>query len=138
MEHDSPTRTQELTREECLELLQYRSFVGRLGFIVDGRPMVLPVNYLADPDSVVFCTAPGTKLSLLTGGTQVAFEVDESRPLYHTGWSVLVLGTASEVTDPAELEALRRGPLHSWARPANAHWVKISIEQVSGRRIPEG
>ena len=51
------------TRRECLDLLQYRSFVGRLGFVATGRPMVLPVNYLADEDAVGFCTSEGTALS---------------------------------------------------------------------------
>ena len=35
---------EELPREECLRLLQQESYVGRVGFIVEGRPMVLPVN----------------------------------------------------------------------------------------------
>jgi uncharacterized protein len=131
------TAVQEMSREDCLEHLQYRSFVGRLGFVVDGQPMVLPVNYLADAESVVFCTAPGTRLSRLGGGARVAFEIDDSRPLYHAGWSVLVLGTAREVVDPAELDRLRRGSLRSWARPASEHWVRIGIEEISGRFIPE-
>jgi nitroimidazol reductase NimA-like FMN-containing flavoprotein (pyridoxamine 5'-phosphate oxidase superfamily) len=129
---------QELSREECLERLQFQSYVGRIGFIVDGRPVVLPVNYLADADAVYFCTAPGTKLSALAGGAIVAFEVDDSRPLYHSGWSVLVSGAAHEVTDAAVLERLRRGPLKSWAaRPAD-HWVRIDIETISGRHIQSG
>lgn len=137
MEGVARTPVQELSRDECLEYLQYRSFVGRLGFVVDGHPMILPVNYLADAESVVFCTAPGTKLSRLGGGARVAFEVDDSRPLYHAGWSVLVLGAAREVVDPAELDRLHRGPLRSWAAPASQHWVRITIEEISGRFIPE-
>jgi len=137
VEPDAQTRTHELSREECLDLLQNKSFLGRLGFILDGRPMVLPVNYLADANSVVFCTVPGTKLSHVADGAPVAFEVDSSRPLYHSGWSVVVQGTAREVSDPNELEQLRRGPLRSWAVPASEHWVRISIDEISGRRIPE-
>ena len=34
---------EELPREECMRLLQYGSKLGRVAFIVDGRPMVLPV-----------------------------------------------------------------------------------------------
>ena len=105
-------------------------------FVVDGRPMVLPVNYLAEGGSVVFCTAPGTKLSNLREGAAVVFEVDASRPLYNSGWSVLVQGMAREVTDPRELDLLRRGPLKSWATPSSEHWIRISIDEISGRRIP--
>lgn len=126
-----------LTAEECLHLLQYSSYVGRVGFIVDAKPVVLPVNYLADNDGVVFCTALGTKLSALSDGAPAAFEVDSSRPLYHSGWSVLVSGTAHEITDPEYLDRLRRGPLKSWAVKPSQHWVRISIDEISGRRLPD-
>jgi len=121
----------DLTRKECLELLQYHSFVGRLGFVLDGRPMVLPVNYLADEYAVVFCTARGTALSSVGEGSEVVFEVDESHPLERSGWSVVVRGTARAVSEPDEVEALRRGPLHTWPEC----WVRITIEEVTGRRI---
>jgi nitroimidazol reductase NimA-like FMN-containing flavoprotein (pyridoxamine 5'-phosphate oxidase superfamily) len=127
-------RLQELSREECLELLQYHSFVGRVAFVLEGRPMVLPVNYLADADSVTFTTADGGVLSALSG-SEVAFEVDDSRPLEHSGWSVLVRGVAQTVVDPEDLETLRRGPLHSWAAPWPDLWLRIPIEELSGRRL---
>jgi uncharacterized protein len=129
------TRVQELTRAEAVELLQLHAFVGRIGFVVDGRPLIIPVNYLANDDSVVFCTAPGTKLSAIGGGAPVVFEVDDSRALYHAGWSVLVKGTAHEITDESRLDELRRGPLHSWAARSNEHWVQVTMEEVTGRRI---
>jgi nitroimidazol reductase NimA-like FMN-containing flavoprotein (pyridoxamine 5'-phosphate oxidase superfamily) len=129
------TRVHELTRAEAVELLQLHAFVGRIGFVVDGRPLIIPVNYLADDDSVIFCTAPGTKLSAIGGGAPVVFEVDDSRALYHAGWSVLVKGTAHEITDESQLDALRRGPLRSWATRSTEHWVRVTIEEVTGRRI---
>jgi nitroimidazol reductase NimA-like FMN-containing flavoprotein (pyridoxamine 5'-phosphate oxidase superfamily) len=127
---------EELPREECLRLLQTESYLGRVGFITEGRPMVLPVNYLTDEGSIVFCTAPGNKLSHLAGGAPVAFEIDASRSLYQSGWSVVVQGTAREVVDEHELELLRRGPLKSWATPSSEQWIRIAIEEISGRRIP--
>ncbi len=136
VENASQTRVHELSRTESIELLQLHAYVGRVGFVVDGRPLILPVNYLADDESIVFCTEPGTKLSALGTGAPVVFEVDDSRPLYHAGWSVLVKGTAREITDEDELEALRRGPLHSWATRSTQHWVRISLDEVTGRRIP--
>jgi nitroimidazol reductase NimA-like FMN-containing flavoprotein (pyridoxamine 5'-phosphate oxidase superfamily) len=68
------TGAEALTREECLELLQYNSYVGRLGFVLD----------------------------------------------------------------PTELETLRRGPLKSWVSPGPQQWVRVSIDEISGRRIPGG
>jgi uncharacterized protein len=132
------TSVRELTTAEAVELLQLHAYVGRIGFIVDGRPMILPVNYLADDDSVVFCTEPGTKLSAIGGGVPVVFEVDDSRPLYHSGWSVVVKGTAREITDEGELDELRRGPLRSWATRSTEHWVRVTMDEVTGRRIPGG
>jgi nitroimidazol reductase NimA-like FMN-containing flavoprotein (pyridoxamine 5'-phosphate oxidase superfamily) len=133
-----PARTsvEDMSRPEALDSLQHHGFVGRVAFIVDGRPMIMPVNYLADSDALVFCTGEGTKLATLRGGASVAFEVDDSHPLDHSGWSVIIEGTASEITDPEELKWLRRGPLKSWAVRPSAHWIRITYREVSGRRIP--
>jgi uncharacterized protein len=132
------TTVEALSREESIELLQRGAFVGRVGFVRDGRPDIVPVNYLAEtPDAVVFCSAGGTKLSALTAGAPVVFEVDDQRPLYHAGWSVVVHGTAEEITDERELEYLRRGPLRSWAAHGSGRWVRIRVEEITGRRIPE-
>jgi uncharacterized protein len=133
----SRTRVDVLSREECLRRLEFKSYVGRVGFLSDDQLYVLPVNYLAENEAIFFCTAEGTKLSALSGGNSVTFEVDASQPLYHSGWSVMVTGTAHEVTDPDELERLRRGPLRSWAVQSSQHWVRISIDSISGRQIPE-
>jgi nitroimidazol reductase NimA-like FMN-containing flavoprotein (pyridoxamine 5'-phosphate oxidase superfamily) len=135
MDHNEGNRLEEIDREECLRLLREEAYVGRLAFLVDGRPMVLPVNYLAEGETVVFSTVAGTKLAAVRD-TPVAFEIDESRALYHAGWSVVVRGVAHEVTDRDELERLRRGPLRSWAEGTREHWVRISVDEISGRRIP--
>jgi nitroimidazol reductase NimA-like FMN-containing flavoprotein (pyridoxamine 5'-phosphate oxidase superfamily) len=135
---DPQTRVNVLTRDESLRLLQDKSYVGRVAFTTDGQIMVLPVNYLAEDDAIFFCTADGTKLSALRGGASVAFEVDASQAMYHSGWSVLVHGTAAEVIDPEELDRLRRGPLKSWAIPKTQHWVRISIDTITGRQISGG
>jgi len=136
---DPRSRLQDIPRDEALRLLQHGAYVGRVGFVQDGRPRIVPVNYLAaTPDEIVFCSAEGGKLATLAAGAPVVFEIDEQRPLYHAGWSVVVEGTAEEITDAAELERLRRGPLRSWAAPGSGRWIRIRVAEVSGRRIPEG
>jgi hypothetical protein len=65
----------------------------------------------------------------------VAFEVDEFDAAAHTGWSVLVTGVASEVTDPDELEAARGLQLPRWAPSPGDRIVAVTIEFVSGRRV---
>jgi nitroimidazol reductase NimA-like FMN-containing flavoprotein (pyridoxamine 5'-phosphate oxidase superfamily) len=131
-------RLQELTRDECIELLRSHPLFGRIGYVVEGVPVILPVNFVVDGESVVFTTAKGSKLSWLSSHSRIAFQADHGRPLDRSGWSVLVRGTAHEVTDPAELEALQQGPLHSWAVPSAEHWVRISFDEISGRRLERG
>jgi len=48
---------------------------------------------------------------------------------------VVVRGPARVVTDPGEVEALRRGPLRSWAARSPERWVRITIQEVTGRRL---
>ncbi len=124
-----------LDRPECLQLLQYKAFLGRVGFLDDGRVQIAPVNYLADENGLVFCSPEGSKLSALRHGAQVVFEVDEGTPFEHSGWSVVVRGQAHEITDPTDLEYLRRGQLKSWAVPPTEHWIRIDIQEISGVRI---
>ena len=63
---DPRTRLEVLTPEACVRLLSLHH-LGRLGVIADGRPLVLPVNYAFDGDSVVFRTDDGTKLHAAIG-----------------------------------------------------------------------
>ena len=123
-----------LTREECLELLR-GAVVGRIGYVADGMATIIPVNFALVHGDIVFCTAKGSTLSWLSMRGHVAFEADESRPAEHEGWSVLVRGVAREVTDPEELAVLRRGHLRSWLRSPHEHWVRISIDTISGRAL---
>jgi uncharacterized protein len=129
---------QTLTHEECIQILRGHRSYGRIGYVVDGRAVILPVNFAVDGDSLVFVTTEGTKQRWLAKHSRVSFEVDGGDPDEHTGWSVLVQGIAGEVTDTQELEALRRGPLVSWAVSPSAHWIRISLDHVSGRRLASG
>lgn len=137
MSNDHYRMTEELSRDECLHLLQEESFVGRVGFISDGRPMILPVNYLGEANAVVICTSEGTLLDALDEGAVVAFEVDAFRTLYNAGWSVLVHGAIQRIVDPVEVGRLQAGPLRSWSQPASPRWIRIPVAEITGRRIPE-
>lgn len=124
----------ELSRAECLALLRGNLYLGRIGYVVEGVPVIVPVNFVLDGETVVFCTAKGSKLSWLSNHSRIAFQADEGHDLAESGWSVLIRGTAEEITDPAEVRALRRGP-RSWAVPSAEHWVRITIDRISGRRL---
>ena len=129
----APPGTEVLLREECYELLATAT-VGRIVFVWDGWPVALPVNYVLDGDDVVFRTGLGTKLLAAGGRPRVAFEVDAVDGRYESGWSVLLHGTAAEVTDQ---EGRRRagGSVRAWARGPKEHWVRVRALQVTGRRL---
>lgn len=131
---DERTGLDYIPRDECLRLLQGRG-LGRIGVIVAGRPVVLPVNYVVDEGSVVFRTAVGTKFDAAVRGEFVAFEIDDADPQYHTGWSVLLTGVAEEIVDAAEVARAQRLPLRTWAPGPKPHFLRITPVTVSGRRI---
>jgi nitroimidazol reductase NimA-like FMN-containing flavoprotein (pyridoxamine 5'-phosphate oxidase superfamily) len=132
-----PIRWQELTKAECFELLA-NEHLGRVAVADDRGPVVFPVNFVLDRHTVVFRTEQGTKLHAARRGSRVCFEVDRADPAAHTGWSVIVRGEITEVTDRAELERLRELPLQAWAPGARDRYVRILPAMLTGRRIAAG
>ena len=126
-----------LDREECLRLLE-RATLGRVGVTTAALPSVLPVNFRLAGNRIVFRTGTGTKLAAATRNAVVAFEVDDIDPVNHTGWSVVVTGVARPVVDPDDLARLNGLGIARWAAGADGHVVEVSLEIVSGRRIPPG
>lgn len=124
-----------LDREECLRLLA-KGGLGRVGLTSGALPTVLPVNYRVVDGRIVFRTGAGSKLDAATSDTVVAFEVDEVDHVWRTGWSVVVTGVAREVTDAGELELLAAANVPRWAPAGPDRFVEISVELVSGRRLP--
>lgn len=130
----------ELDREECVRLLAATN-LGRLAVNVEGWPPVIrPVNYAFDPSSqsVVFRSAQGSKFTALVLSAEAAFEIDGIDSDGRAGWSVIVIGTAEEITHPAEVRRLEQLGVHPLAPGAKPHWVRIRSTVVSGRRITAG
>lgn len=125
---------QELTESECFGLLAGQH-LGRV-VLVDGHgPIAVPVNFVLDRQTVVFRSDEGTKLDVAGRSASVAFEVDASDEKTRTGWSVLVRGDASEITDPDDLARVRKLLLYPWAPGAKTHYVRIVPSALTGRRI---
>src|ERR671910_533676 len=76
-----------------------------------------------------------SKLDAAVRGAPVAFEVDGVNRERQTGWSVLIRGQVEYVSDPTDLERLRRLPLVPWAPGAKPHYVRVRPEAVTGRRV---
>ena len=123
-----------LDAHECLNQLR-SSDVGRLAFVFDGRPDILPVNFIVDHGAVIFRTAEGSKLAAATAGQPVAFEVDGYDPDAGVAWSVVVKGHAEEVRRMYEVFEAAMLPLFPWHADPKNHFVRIVPEEMSGRRF---
>lgn len=123
-----------LTEEEARALLT-QSDVGRVGVSMGAIPAIFPVNYAVIDDTVVFRTAPGSKLSAATAEAVVAFEVDDYDRNDRTGWSVLVVGRSEVVHDVDMTFKVLDTGLEPWADGFRSSIVRIRIEMISGRRI---
>ena len=127
-----------LTHEECLSLLRTQQ-VGRLAVQVGHYPEVFTVNYRLDGRVVVFRTNSGTKFDA-SNHQDVAFHVDSVDVTTGTGWSVLIQGTAEDVTDLASGSGLRSRDLgvEPWAPGERGRVVRVIPAHISGRRIAPG
>jgi uncharacterized protein len=140
MDHDvhPPPVLAELDRDECLELLTQGS-IGRVVVTIGAEawPVIRPVNYVFDTvsQSVLFRSAPGTKLYALLHSTRACFEVDDVDVEKRGGWSVVIEGVTEPVTDVMELRRLERLGLESWVPGPDSRWIRIRARTVSGRRV---
>ncbi|WP_257478406.1 pyridoxamine 5'-phosphate oxidase family protein [Acidipropionibacterium jensenii] len=110
--------------------------VGRLATSADNRPQIFPVNYVVDGLSVVFRTAPGTKLDEMVRNSAVAFEADGWSE--QGGWSVVIRGTAEVITSPEELALCEKMPLRPWVPTVKKTWVRVQASSISGRTFAFG
>jgi nitroimidazol reductase NimA-like FMN-containing flavoprotein (pyridoxamine 5'-phosphate oxidase superfamily) len=128
----------ELDRQECLRLLA-KAPVGRIVHTRQALPAVLPVNFGLDTDGTVLVrTAAASELARAVDGAVVAFEADEVDAATRSGWSVVVTGHASVVTDPAEHERLTRTGPRSWVPAPHEAFLRIEPELVTGRALVGG
>ena len=115
--------------DECLRLLRGRR-VGRIGIVVGGEPLILPVNYAVLGETIVFRSAPGSKLDM-GPRAPACFEVDEFDESMSTGWSVLIAGRLEEVDATEGVHA----DVTPWAPGERDHWMRLVPWRVTGRRV---
>ncbi|CAN5433995.1 hypothetical protein BH10ACT1_BH10ACT1_22840 [soil metagenome] len=126
----------ELSHRDCYRRLA-SSHLGRVALSIGALPVVLPVHYVLLDRDPVFRTDPGAKLSAAANGNVVCLEIDDADPESHTGWSVMVTGTADVITDPEELAMAERLPLRPWVGRGDA-FVRIRATFVTGRKVVSG
>jgi len=131
---DGRTWLERLSSGDCWNLLA-ETPVGRVGVLNDSAPEIYPVNHVVDQATIVFRTDPGSKLHGLLRSPAVCYQIDGIDPDTSTGWSVLVKGTATELTHPDDLRRVAELPLEYWSIGRKQHWIRITPTEVTGRRI---
>jgi nitroimidazol reductase NimA-like FMN-containing flavoprotein (pyridoxamine 5'-phosphate oxidase superfamily) len=124
-----------LTETECWERVSTQR-VGRLATHVGNVVDIAPINFVVDGSTILFRTAPGSKLSELTVNHSVVFEVDAFTE--ETGWSVVLRGTARVLEDEAEIAAAEALPLRPFVPTLKLVFVKIEGLVGTGRSFVFG
>ena len=123
-----------LSDEDCLRYLR-EATVGRIAFVIDGDPVVFPVNYRLVESSprplLAMRTRPGNVIE--QAPTSVAFEIDSIDHLRHQGWSVLVRGELLRATATSE-KLLERYDPDSWLADREA-LLFIEPWSITGRKL---
>jgi nitroimidazol reductase NimA-like FMN-containing flavoprotein (pyridoxamine 5'-phosphate oxidase superfamily) len=121
----------ELSQDECWDLLREHEF-GRLAFTIVDEQHLTPINYAVDGETLLFRTAPGSKLLAVALGAEVAFEIDDFAG--ETAVSVVVRGRARHLPED-EAHRAENVPLRPWVGPEKYDVVEIAPEVVTGRRF---
>ncbi|MCS0500191.1 pyridoxamine 5'-phosphate oxidase family protein [Protaetiibacter mangrovi] len=128
MEHGAEV----LDEAACWRLLA-EAEVGRVVFVEGDDIEVFPVNFAVGGRSVLFRSAPGSKLELVAEHPQVAFEVDRHDD--EMAWSVILWGVAERLAFDDEIEHSGILGLVSWSPDEKFNYVRITPDRMSGRRF---
>jgi transcriptional regulator with XRE-family HTH domain len=124
-----------LDEETCYALIS-RGGIGRLVFVSSVRgPVALPVNFRVLGRDVVFRTGDGSIKAAVEPGGPAGFQVDRLDETLTEGWSVLATGHAAGVTDPGGRQAIDALGIESWAGEPRPVPVRLSVAELTGRRI---
>lgn len=126
-------RMREADVDEALALLRTQS-IGRLAYVLDGAPRIIPLTYVMHQGSVTFRTGYGALIDAIHM-KPVEFEVDHADRTRRVGWSVIVHGIAEEIWRGDELDIVRDLPLHPWAPGDRDHYLRIVSTRITGRVI---
>ena len=123
-----------LDLQQCWGLLS-RDTIGRIAYVHAGRPAVMPINYVVSGGDVLLRTDPGSALALAVDGQVVAFEIDRIDRSTHSGWSVVVVGTATTEDLSHEPPRPSLAGLEPWAEGDRGLLIRIEVDAVSGRQL---
>ena len=124
-----------LTEEECRALLAGTNF-GRASFTINALPVVLPVAYAYLGGSIVLGMHDGPAFRSAARGTVIALSVDNASP-GPDFWTVLAIGHATEVADPAVAEDAQRFGLTDLRGEPASHHIQLEPDILTGYRVTE-
>ncbi len=119
----------ELGVDDCWDFLADRPY-GRLGYVLDGEVVIVPINHGVDERRVVFETGHGSKLVALDDQATVAYEVDDIDEDEAT--SVVVRGFVVPLSGSEAL--IGAGQVQPWITDAPVQVMAIVPTAVTGRR----
>lgn len=123
-----------LDRLECLRLLA----VGGIGRVVctDGAlPTAEPVSYVLDREEIIFRAEVGGRLATAARNAVVAFQADDFEEATATGWSVLGVGRAYEVSGARRLAELSSPDNLGGPEGHRSQIIAVPLWRLSGRRL---
>ena len=126
----------ELDPKHALELLGGAEF-GRVAFLADGVPTIRPLNHVVLDGRIIIYTRHTSALAQAVRdrvNPQVTYQADEIEPRTRLGWSVLVTGTAADIS--RELHAEQLGlQVQSWMKHPLDMVIAIEPQEVTGLRL---
>jgi len=124
----------EIDEAECWELVRSRE-VGRVAYADEHGPMVVPITFAVDDESLLFRVAPYSELARHLPGARAAVEVDDIDYFTRSGWSVVLRGTI-ESLDSDDLPAPEARPT-PWPEGQRTMHLRLTPEVITGRRLLE-
>lgn len=124
----------ELDSAMCWDRLR-AARVGRIAYLDDGWPTIVPINFSVDDGAVIIRSLDGGKARAAERDEVVCLEIDGIDLEDRTGWSVLARGHLQVIDDP---EALR----NAWANDPEPfiasprwRWLRLEPFTVTGRSL---
>jgi hypothetical protein len=129
-----PGHLRELDTTDCWELVRAHE-VGRVAFVDDRGPMVVPITFTCGTGSVLFRVAAYSEVGRHLAGARVALEVDDFDPFTRSGWNVVLRGVL-EVVEIDQLPPPEDRPT-PWPEGLRSLFLQLTPDTVTGRRLLE-
>lgn len=129
----------ELDPKLALELLGRAGF-GRVAFLSDGVPTIRPLNHVVLDGRIIIYTRHTSALGQAIrhqADSQVTYQADEIEPRTRLGWSVLVTGTAADISRDPHAGQLGL-QVQSWMKHPLDMVIAIEPQEVTGLRLTTG